>query len=180
MAKLTNITKELIRCESERIRRLKLDALEVEERQKYVYSSPDGKTTRDKRITAAEYAEGWRPTLLKYKKVTAHISPSHANWPQYRAARRRVSLLLTARLLLKLGSESIPSIADARIALKNGRLGHHASRKKQKQLAIAALRYLRKLSNRLERRPGLFASSVRQTNEPAHNSEGEEIHVQQL
>jgi hypothetical protein len=69
-----------------------------------------------------------------------------------------VSLLLTARLLLKLGGESLPELRAVREALKEGRLDRHASCRRSRSLTFAALRYLRKLDNRLQRVPDKFSA----------------------
>ena len=157
MVNITDAIKHAVCSQAERIQRIKAAALKVQPAEKYVYVSPDGKITQQRRPTKEEYLTGWRMTAVSYDKVIEHISPRHPQWQLYQAARRRASLLLTARLLLKLGGESVPDISVVRRALKEGRLNRHASNRGSRSLSFAAFRYLRKLDNRLQRAPEKFS-----------------------
>jgi hypothetical protein len=158
MVSITDAIKHAVCIHAEQISRIKAAAFETQPMVKYVYTSPDGKTTRQKRATKDEYAAGWRMTKVSYDRVVRHISPRHPDWQHYRALRRQVSLLLTARLLLKLGAESLPDLCAVREALKEGRLDRHASSRRSRSLTFAAWRYLRKLDKRLQRVPDKFSA----------------------
>lgn len=110
---------------------------------------------------AVQYLVGEQSSLihdLKTRERDAPFGPRHPDWAAYRAAKRRASLLLTARLLLKVGGEATPSREDVDAALAAGRLSHHArAGRASRGLAFAALRSLRKLEHRLERHPERFA-----------------------
>ena len=156
MANINDAIKYAVRSEADRIQRIKAAALKMQTAEKYVCTSPDEKITRPGRPTKAEYEAGWRIRKVPYEKVIQHISPRHPEWPRYQAARRQASLLLTARLLLKLGGESLPALSVVRRALKEGSLASHAHRGRARSLSYAAWRYLRKLDNRLQRAPEKF------------------------
>jgi hypothetical protein len=158
MATIIDVIKHAVCMQSEQIRQIKSAALKIKPAKMTVYVSPDGKTTQTGRPRVEEYAAGWRMTQVEYDRVIEHISPRHSQWPRYQAARRQASLLLTARLLLKLGGESVPELPIVRRALQEGRLSRHASGKRARSLSFAAWRYLRKLDNRLQRRPEKFSA----------------------
>lgn len=158
MVIITDAIKHAVGNQADRIQRIKAAALRVQPTEKYVCMSPDGETTRPGRPTKEEYAAGCRMTKVSDEKVIEHISPRHPEWQRYQAARRQASLLLTARLLLKLGGESLPDLSFVRRALKEGRLTRHANSRRAKSLSFAALRYLCKLDNRLQRAPEKFGA----------------------
>jgi hypothetical protein len=92
------------------------------------------------------------------EKVIAAMSPRHPSWRAYRSAQQRVSLLLTARRLLKLGTGTIPDLPALRLALRIGELSQHVHLgQRPRTLATKALRSLRKLDNRRLRAPERFA-----------------------
>jgi hypothetical protein len=157
MVTITDVIKHSVRAQSERIRRLKENALKLQPLEKSVYVSADGKTTLERRPTPEDGPQGWQVAVVKFDKVIEHMSPRHPDWTRYRAAKRQASLLLTARLIVKLGSESLPPHSALRQALKENRLQSHAGRRRARQLCFAAWRYLRKLQNRLERLPEKYA-----------------------
>src|SRR5262245_59386367 len=97
MVTITDAIKHSIGNQAKEIMQIKRVALKLERVKKHVYASPDGKTTREKRPTKEEYAAGWEMIEVDYEKVIEHISPRHSEWCRYKAARRRASLLLTAR-----------------------------------------------------------------------------------
>ena len=156
MANINDVIKYAVRSEAGRIQRIKAAALKMQTMETYVCTSPDEKTARPGRPTKAEYEAGWRLRKVPYEKVIQHISPRHPDWQRYQAARRQASLLLTARLLLKLGGESVPDLVVVRRALKEGGLASHARNVRARTLSYAAWRYLRKLDNRLQRCPEKF------------------------
>jgi hypothetical protein len=59
-------------------------------------------------------------------------------------------------LILKLGGGGVPDLRAVRSAIKEGKLSHHAHRSKVRSLCFKAYRYLRKLTNRLDRAPERF------------------------
>src|SRR5262249_16346377 len=158
MVTLTHAIRYAIAQQARAIHDLKTSARVVEPYEKYGYLSPDGKCFSTRRPSDPEKAD-WKLSKVKGEKVTAHMSRKSAQWQQYRAARRRASLLLTARLILKCGGEAVPSIQELRAALRSGGISHHARRGCSNRLAFKAYRYLRKLANRLERKPGAFAEA---------------------
>jgi hypothetical protein len=157
MVTITDAIKHAIGSAAKEIQHLKTSALKVQRVKSHVYASPDGKTTRKQRPTKEEYSAGWRMIEVDFDRVIEHISPRHPDWRRYQAARRRASLLLTARIILKLGGESVPDLSVVRRGLKDGRLTSHASPRRARSLTFAAWRYLRKLANRLERAPDKFS-----------------------
>jgi hypothetical protein len=156
MVTLTQAVQYAIAKQARAIHDLKMAARVVESYHKYGYISPDGKSFSSKRPSEPEKAD-WKPGKFSGEKIAAHMSPKSGRWQQYRAARSQASLLLTARLILKSGGEAIPSIGELRVGLKEGKLSQHARRGCHRRLAFKAYRYLRKLGNRLERRPEVFA-----------------------
>ena len=157
MVNITDAIKHAVCSQAERIQRIKAAALKLLPTEKYVCMSPDGKAMRPGGPTKEEHAAGCRMTKVSYEKVIAHISPRHPEWGRYQSARRQASLLLTARLLLKLGGESLPDLSCVRRALKDGRLNRHSNSSRARSLTFAAWRYLRKLENRLRRAPEKFS-----------------------
>ncbi len=153
MVTITEIIRHNIREQSVKIHAMKTAAITRKPIEKFAYVSPDGKTISDDR---PENIDGWKMKKVVYEKITGHISPHHSDWQAYQSARNFASLLLTARLMLKLGGDDIPSLDRVRQALKEGRLAHHARRGHVRRLAFKAYRYLRKLNNRLNRAPERF------------------------
>jgi hypothetical protein len=156
MVTLTQAVQNAITKQARAIHDLKMADRVVESYQKYGYLSPDGTSFSARRPSDPEKSD-WKPGKFSGEKVVAHMSPKSARWRQYRAARSQASLLLTGRLILKCGGEAVPSIGELRIALGEGEISHHARRGCQRRLAFKAYRYLKKLANRLERRPEVFA-----------------------
>ena len=158
MVTLTEAVQFAVRKQALAIHDMKMAARVVESYDKYGYVSPDGSSISSKRPSDPEKAD-WKPGKIKCEKVVAHMSPKSGQWRQYRAAQRRVSLLLTARLILKCGGNSVPSFKELQAALREGSISHHARRGRWNQLAFKAYRYLKKLANRLERRPEAFSEA---------------------
>src|ERR1051325_160868 len=138
MVSITDLMKCHVAMQSQEIHGLKAAALETESVEKYVYVSSDGRTTRSTRPGPAEASAGWELKKAAGQKVVAHMSPKHPGWQRYRAAKYRASLLLTARLLLKLGADGLPDRAAVRGALAGQRLRHHARRRQARSLCYAA------------------------------------------
>jgi hypothetical protein len=157
MVTITDAIKHAVAARAGEIHRIKSDALLIQELEELVCVSPDGKTLRKGRPTREEYAAGWRMAGRKLEKVVSHISPRHPSWGRYKSAKRQASLLLTARLLLKLGGGSVPDLSQVRREVRKEDLNHHARRRAYRSVVNAAFRYLRKLDNRLRRAPDRFA-----------------------
>jgi hypothetical protein len=157
MVSITDAIKCQVAMQSQEIHRLKAAALETRAVKKYLYISADGKTMRSKRPAPEEVDAGWKLEKITCQQVLRHISPKHPDWNRYRSAKRRASLLLTARLLLKFGAGAVPELSIVRKQLSAPSLQNHARRGQARSLCFAAYRYLRKLSNRLERAPEKFS-----------------------
>ena len=152
MVSITDVIKCQVAMQSQEIHRLKDATLEIQAVEKYVYFSADKKAMCNTRPTPAEMAAGWKLEKVSHQQVLRHISPKHPDWNRYCAAKRRASLLLTARLLLKLDTGAVPELSIVRKQL----LQNHARRGQARSLCFAAYRHLRKLNNRLERAPEKF------------------------
>ena len=139
---------------------MKGEGIARETLEKVAYMSPDGKSFVDHRRAKFAKPAGWKLAKVEYERVTGFMSPRHPRWTEYLHARHRVSLLLTVRLILKLGEGSVPPFEDVVRTLGQGRLGHHVSGRCERRMCTDAYRYLRKLSNRLERLPKKFAPAA--------------------
>jgi hypothetical protein len=151
MVTITEAIQYFVREQSRRIHEIKTAAITREPMEKFAYVSPDGKT-----VSLNREGDGWKMQKVVYEKITGHISPRHSDWRAYQSARNLASMLLTARLILKLGGGDVPPLVEVREALREGRLAHHARRGRARSLAFKAHRYLRKVSNRLNRAPERF------------------------
>jgi hypothetical protein len=77
----------------------------------------------------------------------------------YRNAKRRATLLLAARLILKANNRMVPAKDEMSPLIRMGIFRSHArTASAQKALALSAYRYLPKLDNRLQKQPGRFAA----------------------
>jgi len=86
------------------------------------------------------------------------MSPRSERWREYQNAKRRATLILGARLILKANNEVVPEKQEIGPLLSMGIFRSHArTASAQKSLAYAAYRYLRKLDNRLRNQPERFA-----------------------
>ena len=102
------------------------------------------------------------------------MSPRHERWQEYRNAKRRATILLAARIILKANNGNVPAKEEIGPFVSMGIFRSHArTLSQQKGLAFAAYRQLRKLENRLRKQPQRFAdveSWVRQReSEAAHD-----------
>lgn len=152
MVTITEVIQHFVREQSQKIHEIKTTAITRQPMEKFAYLSSDGKTISDQRPEA----DGWKMQKVIYEKITGHISPRHPDWQAYQSARNLASMLLTARLMLKLGGDDVPEISAVRNALREGRLAHHARRGHARSLVFKAYRYLRKINNRLNRAPERF------------------------
>ena len=143
---------------AEKIRNLKTEAYKYTEDQKYAYLSPDGKIFRNHRPSEELMSAGWTYTKVKFERVESHMSPKHTLWRQYRDSKRRATLLLAARMILKNAAETVPQKNEISPLLCMG-IFHCQARtsSEQKSLAYAAYRLLRKLGNRVKNQPGRFS-----------------------
>lgn len=155
---ITQAIQHYVRQQSDEISRMKGEGVERETLETIAYVSPDGKSFIDRAHAKAAKSAGWKLAKVRYERVTGFMSPRHTRWQDYMEKRHRVSLLLTARLILKLGSESVPAFQEVAQALGQGELRDHARWGRERRMCIDAYRYLRKLNNRLERAPEKFAS----------------------
>jgi hypothetical protein len=158
MVTLTQAVQFGVRKQALAIHDLKASARVVEPYEKYGYVSPDGRSFSAKRPSDPEKAD-WKPSRFAGEKVVAHMSPRSHDWARYRSFQNQASLLLTSRLILKCAGDAVPSIQEFRAALREGKITHHARPGHRNRLAFKAYRYLKKLANRLERRPEAFAEA---------------------
>lgn len=98
---------------------------------------------------------------MKLERVESHISPHHPRWREYRNLKRRATLLLAARLILKANNEIVPEKEQISVFLSPGIFRSHArTASAQKALAYASYRQLRKLDNRRLNQPERFVKVV--------------------
>lgn len=155
---ITQAIQYYVRQQSDEISRMKGEGVQRETLEKIAYVSPDGKSFIDRAHAKSAKSAGWKLAKVRYERVTGFMSPRHARWREYLEKRHRASLLLTARLILKLGGESVPAFQEVAQALRHRKLRGHARRGRERRMCIDAYRYLRKLNSRLERAPEKFAS----------------------
>ena len=102
---------------------------------------------------------GWTYGRVKFQRVESCISPRHKSWQEYRNLKRRATLLLAARLVLKANEGNVPDKAEIGPLLATKIFRSHArTASAQKTLAYSSYRYLRKLENRLRNHPQRFAA----------------------
>lgn len=143
---------------AEMIHRLKTDAYKSTTYEKYAYRSPDGKTFCNKRPDQKFMDAGWIYAKVKFQRVDSYMSPRHARWQEYRNTKRRATVLLAARLILKAANETVPEKSKIGSLLSIGIFRSHArTSSSQKSLAYSAYRLLRKLDNRLRNQPERLA-----------------------
>lgn len=158
MASLTEIVRFYVAREAASIHTLKTEAAVWRTSERFAYVAPDGTTRFERPEDFGAPGAVWEFKKVELREQVGHISPRHESWPVYRRHKRQASLMLTARLLLKVGSGSVPTSAEVRAARKAGRLSHHTGRGRRAASHVAsAYRALRKLANRAERAPERFA-----------------------
>jgi len=141
------------------IHQLKAEAYKSTTEEKYAYLAPDGKTFRNKRPDQALVDSGWKFTKVKFQRVESCMSPRHPRWQDYRNAKRRATVLLSARLILKANNVTVPDKEQVSALLSMGTFRSHArTARAQKSLAYSSYRQLRKLDNRLSKQPDRFAA----------------------
>lgn len=141
------------------IHQLKTEAFKSTTDEKYAYQAPDGKTFRNKRPNQALIDAGWKFTKVKFQRIESCMSPRHPRWQDYRNAKRRATLLLSARLILKANNVTVPDKEQVSTLLSMGIFRSHArTASAQKSLAYSSYRQLRKLDNRLSKQPDRFAA----------------------
>ena len=140
------------------IHQLKTDAYRSTTQEKYAYQSPDGKTFRNKRPEQQLMDAGWTYTKVKFQRLESHMSPRHERWREYQNAKRRATVILGMRLILKASHGVVPEKQEISPLLSMGIFRSHArTTSAQKSLAYASYRRLRKLENRLRNQPERFA-----------------------
>ena len=139
---------------AEKIRHLKTETYKATEHEKYAYRSPDGKTFRNRRPSEALISAGWTYTKVRVERIESHMSPKHKLWRQYREAKRRATLLLAARMILKNSAETVPEKNEISSLVCMG-IFHCQARtsSEQKSLGYSSYRLLRKLDNRVKNQP---------------------------
>lgn len=158
MTKTNEMIAYLYAQTAEMIYRLKTDAYKSTTNEKYAYRSPDGKTFRNKRPDQKLMDAGWIYAKVKFQRVDSYMSPRHARWQEYRNTKKRATVLLAARLILKAANETVPEKSEMGSLLSIGIFRSHArTSSAQKSLAYSAYRLLRKLDNRLRNQPERFA-----------------------
>ena len=158
MATLTEIVQFYVAREAASIHTIKTEAAVWRTVETLAYVAPDGTIERKRPEGFGDPGSGWQLKRVELREQVGHISPSHPNWAAYRRAKRRASLMLTARLLVALGEGAVPAPDAVRHARRQGLLSHHAGRGRRVASHVAAAhRALRKLANRAERAPGRFA-----------------------
>ena len=109
----------------------------------------------------------------KVERIVSSMSPRHERWQEYRNAKRRATILMAARLILKANNGIVPAKAEIGPFVSMGIFRSHArTATAQKGLAFAAYRQLRKLDNRLRKQPERYAeveSWVRQRESEARH-----------
>lgn len=140
------------------IRKLKTDAYKSTTDEKYAYLAPDGKTFRNRRPDQRLMDIGWTYCKVKFQRVESYMSPRHERWRDYQNAKRRATLLLAARQILKANNETVPHKGEIGALIAMGIFRSHArTASAQKSLAFSSYCYLRKLDNRLRKQPQRFA-----------------------
>ena len=135
-----------------------MEAYKATTQEKYAYRSPHDKIYRNKRPDQQLMDAGWTYGRIKYRRVES-ISPGHKSWQEYQNLKRRATLLLAARLILKANEGNVPDKAEVGPLLATKIFRSHArTASAQKTLAYASYRYLRKLENRLGNQPQRFAA----------------------
>jgi len=137
---------------------LKSDAYKATTDEKWAYRSPDGKTFRNKRPEQQLIDAGWIFTKVKFQRVESYMSPRHERWQEYQNAKRRATVALAMRLILKASDGIVPDKSEISALLSMGIFRSQArAMSAQKSLAYSAYRRLRKLENRLRKQPERFA-----------------------
>ena len=144
---------------SANIHQIKTEAYKATTHEKYAYRAPDGKTFRNKRPDQQLMEAGWTYGKVQFERVESYMSPRHKGWQQYRAAKRRATVLLAACLILKANNGSVPEKEEIAALVQMGVFRSQArTASAQKSLAYAAYRLLRKLDNRLRNQPERFVA----------------------
>ena len=145
---------------SETIFRLKTEAYQATEHEKYAYRYPDGKSFRNERPPEELMSEGWTYGKVKFVRVLSFMSPKHQSWPTYRQAKRRANVLMAACLILKANHLLVPEKGEVGELIDAGILVSQARHRAQKPLGFAAYRLLRRLMNKLEKDPDRFKEAA--------------------
>lgn len=134
---------------SEAIRQLKMDAYKTVTEEKYSCLPPSYVLTK-----------------YEVERVVSWMSPRHERWQDYRNGKRRATLILAARLILKANDGIVPEKEEVGPLLSMRIFRSHArTAGAQKSLAYAAYRYLRKLDNRLRNQPQRFTRVAERSRE---------------
>jgi len=139
----------------------------------YLYAQTAGaiwQLKQDARKTVTEEKYDFRPDpslggvlnlfgKIKVERLVSWMSPRDERWREYRSAKRRATLILAARLILKANDGVVPEKQEIGPMLSMGIFRAHArTAGAQKSLAYASYRYLKKLDSRLRNQPERFAA----------------------
>lgn len=141
--------------QSERIRRMKADAIKTEPARHWRFLSSDARATRSLN-NPPEDPGGWSREWISYQKVVSWMSPRHPQWQEYCSAKLEASKWLTAIHLLKLGDGALPLKKDVRKAIRSGRLEHHVARSRASAFVFGAHVLLSKTLSDLAQDPAGF------------------------
>ncbi len=140
------------------IHQLKTNVYKTTTHEKYAYQSPDAQTFRNKRPSQSLMDAGWTHTKVKFQRIESYMSPRHTQWQEYQILKRRATLGLAMRLILKANNGFVPEKGEIANLLSSGIFRSQArTANAQKSLAYASYRRLRKLENRLCNQPERFA-----------------------
>ena len=140
------------------IRQLKASVYKSTTQEKYAYRSPDAQTFRNKRPPQSLLDAGWTYTKVKFQRIESCMSPRQTQWQEYQNLKRRATVGLAMRLILKANNGFVPEKGEIADLLSSGIFRSHArTASAQKSLAYASYRRLRKLDNRLRNQPERFA-----------------------
>ena len=140
------------------IHQLKTHVYKTTTHEKYAYRSPEAQTFRNKRPHQSLMDAGWTYTKVKFERIESYMSPRHTQWQEYQNLKRRATVGLAMRLILKANNGIVPEKGEMAHLLSLGIFRSHArTANAQKSLAYASYRRLRKLENRLRNQPERFA-----------------------
>jgi hypothetical protein len=140
------------------IHQLKTTVYKATTQEKYAYRPPDAQTFRNKRPPQSLIDAGWTYTKVKFERIESYMSPRHMQWQEYQCLKRRATVGLAMRLILKASNGFVREKREIADLLSSGIFRSHArTANAQKSLAYASYRRLRKLENRLRNQPQRFA-----------------------
>lgn len=138
------ITSE-VRALSDAIHALKEKAAKREKRKTLVFVDEKGNIHR-------EWAKGMEAKYIDQNVMFASINPGHPDWKQYQEKKREVSILLTAKKILRSlpGDVKVDKLqkSDIKALIAQGLLRNHS--KRPGRIAYGSLRRLKKMSKEIQ------------------------------